>query len=126
VPDAPEPDADALGIEYEEALVFSLTGVVDAIALPRITAELESEMTQRRPGLVINLTGVTFLDSSAIGLLFDLAGRLRRRRQEYAIVAPSGQPIRSVLELAGLDAVTELSESVPEALATVDHEPPVD
>lgn len=120
--EASGPGADALGIEFESALVFSLAGVVDAVALPRITASLESEMTQRRPGLVINLTGVTFLDSSAIGLLFDVAERLRRRRQGYAIVAPSGQPIRSVLQLAGLDAVASLAESVPEALATIDRD----
>jgi anti-sigma B factor antagonist len=121
--EVPEPDADALGIEYEEALVFSLTGVVDAIALPRINAALESEMTQRRAGLVINLSGVTFIDSAAIGLLFDLVTRLRRRRQEYAIVAPSEEPIRSVLVLAGLDAVTALAETVSDALAAIDPEP---
>jgi anti-sigma B factor antagonist len=114
--------ADALEISYEEALVFSLSGVVDASALPEIRLRLNAEMTPVRPALVMNLTGVTFLDSSAIGVLFDLAARVRRRRQRYAIVAPPDQPIRSVLELAGIDEVALLADSVPDALAQVETE----
>jgi anti-sigma B factor antagonist len=112
-------DGDAVLIDYEEALVFSLTGVIDAQALPGITQHLQSEMTPDRPALVVNLSGVTFIDSSAIGLLFDLARRSHRRRLRYAIVAPSDQPVRSVLMLAGIDVVALLVESVPEALERV-------
>jgi anti-anti-sigma factor len=104
-------DGDAILIDYEEALVFSLTGVVDA--------QLQNEMTPDRPALVVNLSGVTFIDSSAIGLLFDLARRSHRRRLRYAIVAPTDQPIRSVLMLAGIDVVATIVESVPEALERV-------
>jgi anti-anti-sigma factor len=112
-------DGDAILIDYEEALVFSLTGVVDAQSLPAIQSQLQNEMTPDRPALVVNLSGVTFIDSSAIGLLFDLARRSHRRRLRYAIVAPTDQPIRSVLMLAGIDVVATIVESVPEALERV-------
>ncbi len=64
---------------------------------------------------------MTFLDSSAIGVLFDLAARLGHRRQRYAIVAPSDRPIRSVLMLAGINEVAMLAESITEALAEIEE-----
>ncbi len=113
-------DADVLAVEYDEALVFSLSGVVDATSLPAVTSQLREQMTPARPALIVNLTGVTFLDSSAIGVLFDLAARLGHRRQRYAIVAPSDRPIRSVLVLAGMHEVAALCESVTDALAEIE------
>jgi anti-anti-sigma factor len=112
-------DADALGLEYGDVLVFTLSGVVDAAAIPEISSELRSQMTPERSALVINMAGVTFLDSSGIGMLFDLATRLGRRRQGYAIAAPSDQPIRSVLGLAGLDAAVPIVETIPDALTAL-------
>jgi anti-anti-sigma factor len=112
-------DADALGLEYGDVLVYTLSGVVDATAIPEISAELRKQMTPERSALVINMAGVTFLDSSAIGMLFDLATRLGRRRQGYAIAAPSDQPIRSVLGLAGLDAAVPIVETIPDAFAAL-------
>ncbi len=114
-------EADVLSVEYDEALVFSLSGVVDAASLPALSSQLREQMTPARSALVVNLTGVTFLDSSAIGVLFDLAARLGHRRQRYAIVAPSDRPIRSVLMLAGIDEVATLAVSVPDALAEIEE-----
>jgi anti-anti-sigma factor len=112
-------EADGLGLEYGDVLVYTLSGVVDAAAIPDISADLRKQMTPERAALVINMAGVTFLDSSAIGMLFDLATRLGRRRQGYAIAAPSDQPIRSVLGLAGLDAAVQIVETVPDALGAL-------
>lgn len=117
-PDLEAPDA--LELDYEEAAVFSLSGEIDAASLSDIRQRLNAEMTRERSALVMNLTGVTFLDSSAIGMLFDLAARVRRRRQAYAIVAPPDQPIRSVLELAGIDEVALVADSVQDALARIE------
>jgi anti-sigma B factor antagonist len=120
--ETPRDDADALGVEYGDVLVFTLSGIVDAAAIPGISTELRTQMEPARSALVINMAAVTFLDSSGIGMLFDLATRLGRRRQRYAIVAPSDQPIRSVLGLAGLDQAVPIVESVDVALIEVGRE----
>jgi anti-anti-sigma factor len=54
--------------------------------------------------LTIDLTATTFLDSAAIGLLFELADRLHTTRRALYVVIPDDSAIRRLAKLSGLDA----------------------
>jgi anti-anti-sigma factor len=58
-------------------------------------------------GIVLDLTGVTYLDSTGLKLLFTLATRLDISQIELALVVADDSPVRRVLELSGV------GESVP-------------
>ncbi|MGO9886037.1 MAG: STAS domain-containing protein [Solirubrobacteraceae bacterium] len=111
--------ANVLNVEYPGANVVSLAGEVDAAAMPEIWSQLTSRFRGELKSLVIDLTAVTFIDSSAISALFELAQRTRQRRISYRVVAPSTRPIRSVLELAGLPDLMPVDESLADALAAL-------
>jgi anti-anti-sigma factor len=60
--------------------------------------------------IVLDLTGLSYVDSAGVQLLFTLAERMRGRRQVLRIVVPQEAPIRSVLEFAGLATVVPLED----------------
>jgi anti-anti-sigma factor len=56
-------------------------------------------------GLVLDLSGVTFIDSSGIRTLFDLAGRLTNHQQLLHLVLPDESQLRRTLLLLQIPAV---------------------
>ena len=70
-------------------------------------------------GLVVDLGGVTFLDSSGVEALFRLQASLEVRQQRVAVAIPAGATIRRALELSGAPGEMPLCGSVDEALAVL-------
>src|SRR4029077_20100645 len=54
-------------------------------------------------GVVVDLSATVYIDSSTLGLLFNLRQGLRRRGQVLCVVSTPGSSIRRVFELAGFD-----------------------
>ena len=67
--------------------------------------------------LVIDLAEARYLDSAAIALLFDIAKRLTRRRQDLRLVLPAGSPLERVLALTEVGTVAPIHEDLASALA---------
>lgn len=65
--------------------------------------------------LVLDLSGVTFLDSMVLGVFLGCMKRLRARGGRFRVVMPHGD-IRRIFEMTLLDRVFELDESREEAL----------
>jgi anti-anti-sigma factor len=66
--------------------------------------------------LVLDLEGVTFLDSSALGLLLLTHQNFKLKKGNLSLVNPTGYA-RQVIELANLPRVIPVFESVDEATA---------
>jgi anti-anti-sigma factor len=95
--------------------VVRLAGEVDMVASPALADRLQAAVPERALGLVVDLSLVTYLDAHGAQLLVDLAGRLGRRRQRLALVAPGGAPVRRVLETCDVPAVAALAGGVAPA-----------
>ena len=65
--------------------------------------------------LVLDVQRVTFLDSSAIGLLLLTDQNFKLNKGSFSIVNPTGY-VRQVLELANLPRVIPVFDSVDEAV----------
>jgi anti-sigma B factor antagonist len=67
------------------------------------------------PDVVVDLTGVEFLDSAGVGVLVGLFknSRLRGGRARFCGMSPG---VRSVLELIQLDRIFEIYDDVEEAV----------
>jgi anti-anti-sigma factor len=97
--------------------VARVTGEIDVANAADVTARLSAAVSNVAHGLVVDLSGVDYVDSAGLRGLLDLAVRMHRRGQRLAAVAPVGAPVRRVLELVELGRVAELCASVGDAQA---------
>jgi anti-anti-sigma factor len=103
-------------LEVEEqgpARLLRIHGEIDVSNARELAAEIQAAVPNSTAELVVDLSQTTYLDSAGVQLLFQLAERLRIRRQSLRIVVPVDAPIRAVLELTGLPQLVPL-ESGPE------------
>lgn len=91
-------------------------GEVDLSNVDGVASSLEGAVSNAALGLVLDLSGVTYLDSTGLRLLFRLARELRDRQQALRIVVPPEALIWRVLRLSGVPDVVPVSRSLPEAL----------
>lgn len=96
--------------------VVKLDGDIDIVAV----AGLDQEILQRTrdvPTVVLDLTGVTFLDSAGIRLIDTVVGANQRAGQATLVVAPPGSAARFTLDLCVFrpDLITD---TLPEALGS--------
>jgi anti-anti-sigma factor len=62
--------------------------------------------------LIIDLSAVTYLDSSGVRLLHELHDRMQLRGQRLVVVCPAGTGPRRVLELTGFGERVPLEDAV--------------
>jgi stage II sporulation protein AA (anti-sigma F factor antagonist) len=85
-----------------------------------LEAGLEGAVTDGAPSVVLDLSGVVYMDSAGIRALFELHERLAALGKRMVAVVPEEAPIRRVLELADAPSVLSLSPSVEAAVAALD------
>jgi anti-anti-sigma factor len=61
--------------------------------------------------MVLDLTEVSYLDSTGIALVFELARGLEARRQALRLVVTSDGPVRRVLELCAVASVAPIDDN---------------
>jgi anti-anti-sigma factor len=114
------PPATLRSERHGDNVVVSVVGELDVFNAAEITAAIEAAVPPDVHGTVIDLTGVGFLDSTAIRKLFGLTGRLRERRQRVLIVTPGGSTVLRTLELVEFSRAAPLHASLEAALAELD------
>jgi anti-sigma B factor antagonist len=102
---------------HGEAVVARLTGEVDMTNAGYVGDELRESVPNDATALVVDLSETGYIDSAAIGLLFELARRLTRRRQDLRLVVPEGSPLQRVLEITEIQTAAPIHQSVDSALA---------
>ncbi|HEX6311648.1 MAG TPA: STAS domain-containing protein [Acidimicrobiia bacterium] len=97
-------------------LVARIKGEVDLSNVDEMGATIMSSVTPDMHGLVIDLTDTTFLGSTGVRMLFELADRLRARRHHLRLVADQSALVRRVLVLSELDNVVPIDADLSAAL----------
>ena len=117
MPDASQFSADVERLEGDVAVV-ALTGEVDLYTAPRFKDVVMHSIDDGVQRVVIDLTGATFIDSTALGVLVSAGKRLRLRQGVLAIACLDGS-IRRILEITGLDGVFAICPSRATALESL-------
>ena len=99
--------------------VARIAGEVDSSNVTELGHELLSSVPNDSRALVLDLTETSYMDSSGISLIFDVASRLRNRRQELRLVVPPRSFIAEVLRTVSLDGVANVDGALSEALRAV-------
>lgn len=97
--------------------VLRAVGELDVTTAPPVLAAAASLLRGAR-GVVLDLSAVTFCDSSGVRVVDRLSREAGRIGAAYRVVAPSGCTARRVLELVGLAAVLA-EEDLAAAVAAV-------
>ena len=101
--------------EVGSHVVITVTGEVDAHTADQVKAAIEAGIT---PGarVVADLSGVTFLDSTGLGVFVTSLKHLREQDGSLDLVITSPR-VMKVFELTGLDVVIPIHEDRAAALA---------
>jgi len=113
---------DLVGLEIEQR---------DAVVIARLTGELDisvAESTGRKiaeavpssaRGVVVDMAGLEFMDSSGVSMLFSLARQVGSHRQQLRVVAPPGRPVSRVLQIVEFDRAAPVDADVESAVAEI-------
>jgi anti-sigma B factor antagonist len=96
------------------ACVVRLAGELDLYNAPRVRDALRDACGDSAERVVVDLSGVDFIDSTALGVLIEAQTRMDNRRA-FLLAAP-GLETRRALEISGLDRHFSVHDSVSEAL----------
>jgi anti-anti-sigma factor len=99
-------------------IVVSVRGEVDVSNTAALGQEL-SEISNQALGLVVDVSGVDYLDSAGIALLYELHLRLERRGQALVVVAPATGAPRRVLELTAFNTRAAIADELETAVSTI-------
>jgi anti-sigma B factor antagonist len=87
-----------------DAHVVALRGELELATIGRAEAELGPIEAGECDEIVVDLSGLEFLDSTGIHFLIALRERCAARGRQLSLVAPSGS-VRRVLDLSGAAAI---------------------
>ena len=101
----------------DQWLVIAPQGDIDAPRADELAVQVDTACTGHCPNTVVDLTAVTFMDSSGLSWLCRIQEHLRSEKAELRIVL-SGGPVARLLDLTGLVPVFRVHGSVEEALGS--------
>ena len=105
----------------KELPVIELEGEVDVYTAPQLKQQIISLLESGARELVVDLSKVDYLDSTALGVLIGGLKRIREMDGNMALVCPSPR-IRRVFEITGLDKIFDMFNSESEAQAGIGKE----
>jgi anti-sigma B factor antagonist len=104
-----------LGVEKQgDACVVRLAGELDLYNAPQVRDALTGACGDSAERVVVDLSEVEFIDSTALGMLIEARRRMDNSRA-FLLAAP-GLETRRALEISGLDRHFSVHDSVSEAL----------
>jgi anti-sigma B factor antagonist len=98
--------------------VLTVAGELDVVGAPEVRQAVMDAVKDGRCCLVLDLSGVDFIDSFGIGVLVGALKRVRLLDGDLMMVVPEPR-VRRVLEVCDLDRVFTLHRSLADALETV-------
>jgi anti-anti-sigma factor len=100
-------------------VVLVVGGELDMHSAAELRTAVADVSATAPDGLIVDLTDVPFLDSSAVGALLEAAARTRERGGGFAVVVGARTQSRSRLDLTGTSRVLNVCHDRDEALELV-------
>ena len=104
------------------ARVLVLEGPVDHHTVPRLREHLAAAVQDGDGAVVVDLTHVTFVDSSGLAALLNALRRLTRAHRRLLLSAAEG-PVLRILRLTRLDSTFAVHATAADALHALASEP---
>ena len=97
--------------------VVSVTGEIDLFTAPEFKQRISEPIDAGKARIVVDLSGVSFIDSSSLGVLIGAHKRLKLRDGSLVIVCDD-RAIVNTFKITGLDEVFEIVPTRDDVVAT--------
>lgn len=87
-----------------DVCVLAIVGELDLSTITVLANHVEAKLGENPNTLTLDLTGLTFMDSSGLRLLIDLHDRSRREAWELTLIPSAHESANTVLRITGADA----------------------
>jgi len=94
------------------ASTVTVRGEIDVASAPALRNTLHAVCEEGVTSVTVDLRQVTFLDSSALGVLVGALRRCRERDSRFQLVVDSPR-LRKIFEITGLNSVFDIVETAP-------------
>ena len=102
----------------DEAFIIHVDGELDVYTAPRLKEALAEGVARGHRTIVVDLTRVAFLDSTALGVL--VGGRRTAREEGGDVVLVVDTPhLEKMFRITGFETMFGMHRTVDEALASV-------
>ncbi len=98
------------------AVVVRLVGDVDLHHSPEVRTELLRLAAERHSRLIVDLSQVDYMDSSGVASLVEALQQVRGYKGRL-MLAGANLRVRSIFQIARLDTIFQMADSLEEALA---------
>jgi anti-sigma B factor antagonist len=105
-------------VTEDDILVMVISGPMDVATTPRLRNSVVRSIDEGHHRLVLDMSGVDFIDSIGLGVIVGVVHRLRPHGGSLAIAAPSVQT-RNIFQITQLFRVVALHDTVEEAVSAV-------
>lgn len=111
------PDQLRIDLRQEaDRVVLALVGELDMANSPLLQRSIESPELQETKTVVLDLQGLTFLDSTGLRIILSARELCWRRGQEFA-VTPGSQQVQRLLSVTGVGEHLRTLATADEVLA---------
>ncbi|GAB4281297.1 MAG: anti-sigma factor antagonist BldG [Coriobacteriia bacterium] len=108
-------DFDIEVLEQGGVCVVKVAGEIDVYTSPRLREHLVKTIDGGCFHVVVDLSGVGFMDSSGLGALVSALRRIKEKDGTIRLASPR-EPVMKVLSITGLDKVFPVFDDVEQAL----------
>jgi anti-anti-sigma factor len=105
--------------ERDDVVVARLTGELDISVAQKTGDRIAAAVPSSARGVVVDMSGLDFMDSSGVSMLFALARRVGSHRQQLVVVAPTGRPVSRVLQIVEFDRAAPVREDLDDAVSVI-------
>lgn len=105
--------------QLDGVAVWQVTGEIDASNVGPLGARMRGGLAYAPLGLALDLRDTTYIDSAGVGLLFEIAARLRAERKALHIVLAPDSFVARVLHAVALENAAAPAADVGEAVAAI-------
>jgi stage II sporulation protein AA (anti-sigma F factor antagonist) len=84
---------------------ITVRGEIDLSNVAAVEQQMLDAISNQLSEVVVDLSGVTYVDSAGLRVLFTLGTRLEALQIRFRLVVPLDSPPRRVIELSGIGSV---------------------
>lgn len=99
----------------DRTVVAEVVGDINAARVPVFQQAILSVLDKKPDRIIVNLSGVAYMDSAGLASLVKLLSRARKYEAELYLVGMN-EMIRGLFEITRLDGVFEIRDTEEEAL----------
>lgn len=97
--------------QHELLAEIDVGGEIDAYTAPELRAKLFPISEKKNIKMVVNLTNVTYMDSTGLGVFVGVFKNVRKQEGKFQIIGLS-QRLRRLFEITGLSEIIDINSQV--------------